>query len=449
MKKLGGGYYKLFSASVISNLGDGIATIAYPWLASALTRNPLLIALVAVVQHLPWLLFSLPAGVITDRYDRRRLMVGANATRAVLTLGVAIALISGGDDLPGPDQLDDASFFIDTNIALYLVVLLATLLLGTAEVLYDNTAQTLMPSVVETDQLEKANGRLWSVEQVANSFGGRFLGALLLSVSFALPFVFDAVTFAVSAALITLIRLKPRPQSKAAQSEANQFKATERASMRAELKEGFSWLWGHEFLRPLAIILGTMNGLSALSSASMVLFAQEVLSTSTTEFAILETGGAIGGILAGWTAASVSKKLGSGPSLWLTLITGSITGVIIGSASNWPIVWVMFGLFMFTGVLWNVITVALRQSVIPDDLLGRVNSVYRFFAWGAIPIGALLGGLIVLVSERAGVDRTMALRLPWFVSGVGHLVLLLIAGSRLTTARIEAVRATAEVKVAE
>ena len=200
--KLGRSYFKLFGASTISNLGDGIGIIAYPWLASAVTRNPILIALVAVVQRLPWLVFTLPAGVITDRHDRRTLMVWSNAARTVLTLAVAFVVLSQQGMLPGPDEVSDETFAITTNHALYLVIILATLLMGIAEVLYDNSAQTFMPSIVHTEQLEKANGRMWSTEMVANTFVGPPLGALLIAVAFCLPFFVDAATFAVSAALI-------------------------------------------------------------------------------------------------------------------------------------------------------------------------------------------------------------------------------------------------------
>jgi MFS family permease len=144
-KRLGGNYFKLLSASTISNLGDGIGIIAYPWLASAITRNPLLISLVIVVQRLPWLVFSLPAGVITDRYDRRTLMVISYAARAALTLLVAFVVLGKQGGLPGPDTISDAATVITTDTSLYVLVLIATLLLGVAEVLYDNSAQTFCP----------------------------------------------------------------------------------------------------------------------------------------------------------------------------------------------------------------------------------------------------------------------------------------------------------------
>lgn len=429
--KLGSNYFKLFGASTISNMGDGVGQIAYPWLASAVTRNPLLVALVIVVQRLPWLFFSLPAGVITDRNDRRTLMVGANAARAILTLVVAFVVMAQSTGLPSPDRLDDPNLSIDTNTFLYLLVLVATLLLGISEVLYDNTAQTIMPSIVHATQLEKANGRLWSAEQVTNTFAGPALGALLLALTFSAPFFFDALSFGVSAALIALI---PRSRVKG--------EAVVRRPWKVELKEGFTWLWRHDLLRPLAIILGLLNMLGTLSTATLVLYAQEVLNTSPTEFAILSTGGAFGGILGGWTASAVSKRLGSGPSLWLTLVGGGATTMVIGLTSQWPVAWLMFGIFMFLAVLWNVITVSLRQTIIPDELLGRVNSVYRFFAWGMMPVGALLGGVVIVIGEAAS-TRDVALRLPWLIGGAAQIVLLFFAAPRLTSARIDGAREAA------
>src|SRR5690606_34464802 len=133
-RPLGSRFRRLFAATLVSNLGDGMATIAYPWLASAVTRNPALIALVAVAQRLPWLVFSLPAGVIIDRVDRRRLMVSMDLVRGVLTLGIAFAVLGEQAGLPGPDALDTAT---GTRSGLYAVLLAATLLLGMAEVLRD------------------------------------------------------------------------------------------------------------------------------------------------------------------------------------------------------------------------------------------------------------------------------------------------------------------------
>ena len=432
-RPLGANYRRLFGASTISNLGDGIGVIAYPWLATAVTRDAFLIALVTVVQRLPWLLFSLPAGVITDRYDRRTLMFWASVARTVIAAFIAFVVLAAEDSLPDLDVLNDAEAVIDTDVGLYLTLLLVTLAFGIAEVLYDNAAQTFMPALVDPDQLERANGRLWSTEQVANTFAGPPLGGFLIAIAFSLPFFVDAVTFAVSALLIWLIRVPRRTPTPTVE---------ERRPWKTELAEGFRWLWSHDLLRPMAIILGLLNALGMLTGAIIVLFAQEVLDASAAVFAVLMMGYAVGGIIGGWTASWISRRIGPGPSLWLTLLGGAASTAITGLTSLWPVVWLMFAGYSLTGVLWNVITVSLRQTIIPDHLLGRVNSVYRFFAWGMMPIGSIFGGVIVAVADGP-LSRETSLRLPWLVAAALHLVLFVFAAPRLTTERIEAARASA------
>jgi len=437
-ERLGANYYKLMAASTISNLGDGIGVIAYPWLASAVTRNPILIAGVAAAQRLPWLLFTLPAGVITDRNDRRRLMVGSNVVRAFLTLGVAAAVMLRQDSLPSPDEAA-AGEVVGTDVGLYLVIVAATMLLGMAEVLYDNSAQTFMPAIVSQPNLEKANGRLWSVEMVANQFLGPPLAGVVLLVAFSLPFYIDAATFAVSAALIAAIATTPRVRARPPAGSGSGDKEVG-VGWVGEAKEGFAWLWRHPLLRPLAISLGLFNLLGNGVFAVLVLFAQEVLDTSSTEFAVLMTGGAVGGVVGGWSAARLARLFGDGPSLWIAVAVNGAMTTAAGLVSQWPIVWVTFAVSTVFAVLWNVITVSFRQTVIPDDLLGRVNSVYRLFGWGMIPIGAIVGGLIVTVSESFGGGRELSLRMPFLVLGLAHVLLLAYAAPRLTSAKFAAAR---------
>ncbi len=430
-KPLGKNYWRLWVAHGVSNLGDGVSQVAYPWLASAVTRSPLLIASVAVASRLPWLVFTLPAGVITDRFDRRKIIIAMDITRAALALLVAVAVTFEVDNLPALDTVG-SGIDLATNWFLYTVLIVTALLFGCAEVLRDNSAQTLMPDVVEADQLESANGKLWSLEFITNSFIGPPLGSFLIGLLVFLPFYFDAATFFVSAALIATLATTVRPVKVIDERKSLNFKA--------EIKEGFAWLWKHELLRPMAIILGSLNALGAITAATFILFAQEILNTSVFIFAILGTAGAIGGTVGGILGPKISAKLGSGPSLYLTLLSAPLMSLIIGLNSSWQVFWALSAIGTCFAVLWNVITVSLRQSIIPSHLLGRVNSVYRFFAWGSLPIGTLIGGAVVDLVEL-GADREFALRLPYFLVAVAGLLLFFFAAPRLTTAKIEAARA--------
>ena len=429
-KKLGASYWKLWSATAISNLGDGISTVAYPWLASAITRSPILIALAAVASRLPWLIFTLPAGVITDRFDRRKIIASMDFFRGLLTLIVAAVVFQQRNTLPSLNHVASITQ-VKTNWTLYLVSMFAALLFGFAEVLRDNAAQTFIPSVVDEENLEKANGRMWSAESLTNSFIGPPLGSLLIVVAISLPFFVDAGSFFIAAALIAIIpgifSAKPNSEN------------LEKVNFWVDLKEGFMWLWSHTLLRPMAIILGCMNGIGSFVGAVFILFAQEILHTSVFIFSILGTAGAIGGVLGGTLGPRFSKKIGSGTSLALVLISSPIFLILIGSTNSWQIAWVVIAVETFFAVLWNVITVSLRQSIIPVHLLGRVNSVYRFFAWGSIPIGILLGGLSVTLIHHVA-SREFALRAPYFLGALLSILLAIFAIPRLTTSRIEAAR---------
>lgn len=429
--KLGASYWKLWSATGISNLGDGITSVAYPWLASAVTRSPILIALSAVISRLPWLIFTLHAGVITDRFNRKHIIVGMDIARGFLTIAVGAFVFLERDSLPALNDLANLSV-VETNYTLYFVILITAFLFGLAEVLRDNSAQTLMPAVVEDKDLEKANGRMWSAESLTNSFIGPPLGSLIIGVAIFLPFFVDAATFFIAAALIAAMKPTVKSFAPAAKSGPINF--------RAEIKEGFSWLWSHSLLRPMAIILGLLNGIASLTGAVFILFAQEVLQTTVFIFAILGTAGAIGGIAGGILGPKVAEKIGSGRSLALALISMPITTLLIGFTSQWYIVWVLVIFETFTAVLWNVVTVSLRQSLIPTNLLGRVNSVYRFFAWGTIPIGTLLGGGLVAMLENP-LGREMAFRSIYFVGAAAGFLLFIYAARVLTTEAIDQARA--------
>ncbi len=430
---LGSDYLRLWVASVISNFGDGLSTVAYPWLASAVTRDPVLIAGIGLLRFLPWLAFTLPAGVITDRYDRKKLVAWMDSLRFVVTLGVALAIVPFQSSLSSPEEIASGSASPPTGATMLLVVLYGSaLLFGMAEVLRDNSAQTLLPSIVDKTQLERANGRLWSAEMVMNTFVGPPAAGPILAIAFALPFFIDAGSFAVAAGLIFTIG-----------GRAAQKSARPQGRMSDELKEGFGWLWRNLFLRRLAILLGLTNGLTNLAFAVFVLFAQEILNLGPVGFGLIGTGFAIGGVLGGLGGARVSERFGPGSAILGTLGVIAVGSTITGLTSSAVLVWALGVAQGFASTVWNVVTVSLRQQIIPDRLLGRVNSGYRFFGWGMMPIGIGLGGVLTDVLETT-VNREVGLRAPWVLCGLAHVGLLWWAWSRINTRTIQEARASAD-----
>ncbi len=400
-------YWKLWGAVASSNLGDGLVSLAIPWLASLLTRDALAIAGVALATRLPWLVFSLQAGALTDRFDRRRLMIVANSLRALVVGAAAVAV------------------FLDVmTIPLLYVVGFG---LGMCEVVFDNTSQTILPGLVPRERLERANGNIMGAQMVIAEFVARPIAGALVGLALSLPFAIDAVTAAVSVALIAAI-----PGSVRTPHDATQ----KRPRMRTQIAEGLRWLWQHRLLRLLAISLGIMNGMMAGAMATYVLFVQEILLLDGLGFGLLLAGGSVGGLLGSILAPNVTRAIGSGPSLTFGLTAPIVALAVIATTSNPIVAGAGMAAFGFTALMWNVVTVSLRQTLIPDPLLGRVNSVYRFFGWGAMPIGTLLGGALVNVVELTA-TRELGLRSPFILGAVVYALLAMVAAPRLRTARID------------
>ncbi len=410
---LDGRYWKLWGAVASSNIGDGLVSLAIPWLASLLTRDALAIAGVALATRLPWLVFSLQAGALTDRFDRRRLMVIANTLRALVVGTATIAVMADVMTLP----------------LLYAV----GFALGMCEVVFDNTSQTILPALVPRDRLERANGNIMGAQMVIADFVARPISGALVGIALSLPFAIDALTAAVSAALIAAI-----PGSFQTPQDAER----PRPRMRTQIAEGLRWLWKHRLLRLLALALATMNGISAAALATYVLFVQEILLLDGLGFGLLLAAGSLGGLLGSLLAPTMTKRLGSGPSLFFAIITPVVSFTATALTSNVFVVGAAFAAFGFTAVMWNVVTVSLRQTLIPDGLLGRVNSVYRFFGWGAMPIGTILGGALVNLVE-ATASRDLGLRAPFVAGALVYAILAITVSPRLTSRRIQEARAAA------
>jgi len=399
-------YRMLFTGSAFSNLADGISALAFPWLATLISRDPFHIALVAFATRLPWLLFALPAGVVIDRVNRQKVMVRADLLRLGLSLGV-VALILAAPALP----LDDGS---GTALPLILALSAIAFLLGGAEVFRDNAAQTVLPVLVDNRDLETANGQIWSIEQVMGSFVGPPLAGLLIALAVPVPFGFDALMFGLSAWCIWCIAFPARTAIRVPEG------------FWREMRAGFRWLLGHRLILQLAVMLGLLNALHIMALTILVLYAQEVLGLSAFGYGVLLTAGAAGGVLGGLVCPAIAARIGPGRSLFLALAVFPLPYGVIYLTGSPILVGLVLFVEMFAALLWNVVTVSYRQRVIPQDLLGRVNSIYRFFGWGMMPLGALAAGLVVNWSE-ADLGREAALRLPYLLAALGSVAMLVYA----------------------
>ncbi|MDF3349289.1 MFS transporter [Sulfitobacter sp. KE34] len=399
-------YRLLLSASSVSNLGDGIAMVALPWLATMLTSDPLFIAGVATAQRLPWLLFSLPVGVWTDRADRRLLMFRADLVRVALMVFTVLMIVSQTSMPP-----------TGSGFAAILSLTVIAFLFGSAEVVRDNAAQTVLPSIVTHADLERANGQMWSAEQVCGQFIGPPVAGLMIASAVAFPFGVNASIYALSAILIWLIALPPRS-------------AAVSSRFLPALLEGFGWMRRNPIILRLAIMLGAINAVFIGGMTVLVLYAQEVLHLSATGYGLLLTVGAMGGVAGGFLAPVLAGRLGMKRSLLAALCTFTIINLILGFFASPALAGIALFLEAAAGMLWNVVTVSYRQRLIPDELLGRVNSVYRFFGWGAMPFGAMGSGALVAALTPA-IGRLEALHTPYLFAAFICALLAVFAIFRL------------------
>lgn len=387
-RPLGPDYRRLWTAAGISTLGDGVREAALPLLAASLTRDPGTVAAVTFAGRLPWLLFSLMSGAVVDRVDRRRVMWTVDSGRALVMTGLAAAVL-----------------FDATSIPLLVIV---AFVLGTGETLFDNAAQSFLPSVVARDQLEEANSRLYAAQISSQEFVGPPVGSILFAAAMAAPFFLDAGSFVVAVALVLGIRSRPRTPRPA---------AADRTRIWTEIGEGLRWLWRHRLLRTLALMLGMWNLLTTASAAVFVLFATEELHVSTAGYGLLFSAGAVGSIAGSILATRIIRGVGAGRALLTAVVVSGLAYFVVALTSNAYLVGAMGAIGGLLGVVWNVITVSLRQAIIPDELLGRVNSVYRFLGWGMMPIGAALGGVVA---------SAFGLRSTYWIGGAVLLAMALV-----------------------
>ncbi|WP_431300789.1 MFS transporter [Tabrizicola sp. BL-A-41-H6] len=396
---------RFITASGMTNLADGIAMVAWAWIASLLTRDPLLVALMPVALRLPWFLLALPAGVVTDRVDRRRLIVWMDVLRGLAFAAAALAIWLALPLAPAPQAGVSSP-------GLYWALAVAAFAVGAAEVFRDNAAQTMLPSLVPHDQLERANGRLWSAELLTNAMIGPAVGAVLIAAWLPLAFGVNALAYGAAVLLVAGISGRFRPEQRAVRN------------WRAELGEGLAFLRGKPLLRTLAWTTGIWNLLYQMVAIGVVLHAQENLGLSAEAYGLTLAGGAIGGIAGALAGERIAKTFGPARTMPLALSISAPCFAAIALAPGPVTLGLCFAAMQFSGYVWDIVSVSTRQRMIPDPLRGRVNSLYRLLAWGMMPLGLVLSGLTVSLAETV-LPRAAALTLPFWLAAVGAAVLTL------------------------
>jgi MFS family permease len=391
---LGRNFSKALAASGFANLADGVFQVALPLLAVQLTRSPLLIAGVTVAARIPWLLAPV-AGAFADRLDRRQSMVRVNLVRTVLLGGLAVAVAA--------------------DVASLAMLYAVAVLLGVAETLFDTSAQSLLPALVDRDDLTRANSRLFAVELVANVFVGPPLGGLLAAIGLAVALGAPAAAYLVGAGCLALISGNFRAVGAGPAGSTR---------LRDEIAEGLGFVWRHPVLRPLAIMLGVENMAYAAGFAVFVLYAVAPgpMGLSEAGYGILLATLGVGSLLGTGLAVPAERRLGRVRTLVVSVVLSAASLVVPALTTSPVLIGASFVVGGVAIVLWNVVTVSLRQRITPDRLLGRMNAAYRLVGWGTMPIGAVLGGFLA---------DELGLRAPFVVAAA--LTVAVLAGFRFVT----------------
>ena len=374
---MSGRFAKLWTASTLSALGTGLTVVAAPLYVSARTSNALIVSATTGVAMLPWLLFALPAGVLVDRVDRRRLMVAVDWARAAAMGVLAVAILGGWSSI------------VLLDLVLFLI--------NTGETAFEPAAQSMVPAVVPRDQLERANGWLVGGLTLSRYMIAGPLGGFLFVVAASIPFFANAGTYAASAVLVGLVggsyRVTRPGQAPSPDAPARRVGGPG-SRVRAEVAEGLRWLLKQRMLRTMAILIGLLNITLAAATAVLVLLAKERLHVGSVGYGSLFTCMAVGSLLGSAVGDRVIRRVTATWTIRIGLLVEALTHLTLALATNVYVVGVVMAAFGIHAALWTIVGTSLRQRLTPEHMLGRVSSANLFISAGGEVAGALLGGAL-------------------------------------------------------
>lgn len=379
-------FKRLWRSSVVSNLADGLLRTVVPIYAISLTESPILISLISAMTLLPWLFFAVIIGTLADRIDRKRLLIYSTLLRTCIVAVMAIAISAG-------------------VMSIYLLLALI-FIAGACEVSIDTTAQSMIPEMLEKDQLERGNSRLYIAETVISQFIGSPLSGFLYALAVIVPFYSAAGGY-----LLALLILMVMPYQRAT-IDRNEHDRNEhdrdQSGFIEELKFGLRFLFTHQRLRQLVIITTILGFLFSASHATIALFMVKELGLDPRYFGVVLAVQGVGGVAGGLLANRLSTTFTRGKTLAGAIMLTTVLILVTGFMPNIYYFTLTATLAGFASTIWNILLMSTYQVLIPNHLYGRIHGARRTIVWGLMPIGAFLGGVIA----------TFGLRLPFIICGV-------------------------------
>ncbi|MDQ4051807.1 MAG: MFS transporter [Actinomycetota bacterium] len=390
--RLGTGFRWVLASSWVSNVGDGIALAAGPLLVASQTDQAFLVALAALLQWAPPLLFGLYAGALTDRLDRRLIVMTVDLLRCVVLVLLATAIIT--------DQVS------------IVLVLLAMFLLGTAEMFADNASSTLLPMLVHRDDLAIANARLQTGFITVNQLAGPPIGAALFAAGMAWPFMVQAVLVMLGALLISRLVLPHHRRDPETLSH-----------IRHDIAEGFRWVWHHAAVRTLVLTIFTFNITFGAAWSVLVLYATQRLGLGAVGFGLVTTVSAVGGLLGTLSYGWITRRVSLGNIMRIGLVFETITHLGLAITTSPWVAMPIFFVFGAHAFIWGTTSITVRQRAVPTELQGRVGSVNLVGVFGGLVVGAGIGGVL---AQQWGVTA------PFWFAFVGSALFVVLIWGQLT-----------------
>ncbi len=381
--RMGTSFRWLVGSTWTTELGDGIALAAGPLLVASVTDDPLLVAMGALLQRLPWLLFGLYAGVLADRVDRRLLVLAVGTMRTAVLCVLAAALFVGAVDVR--------------------VVLAAMFLLGVADVFTGTTTGTLLPMVVPRTDLGVANARLMAGHLTLGEMVGPAVGAALFALGSAWPFASQAVLVALGAVMVSRMRLPVLPPS------------GRTPHLRRDVVEGLRWTWGNPAVRTLTLAIVTFNVTWGAAWSVLVLYADQRLGLGPAGYGLLFTASAVGGVLSTGSYDWLERRFGLAALMRWGLVIETFTHLGLALTTTPAVAMAILFAFGAHAFVWGTTSRTVRMRAVPVQLQGRVGSLYMIGVYGGIVAGQALGGVIARIWGVTG---------PFWFAFAGSAVIL-------------------------
>jgi MFS family permease len=390
--RLGTGYRWLLASSWTTNLGDGVAVAAGPLLVASLTDDPFLVSLAALLRWAPPMVFGLYAGVLSDRLDRRLVVIAADGARAIVLSALVVTMLTGSVSV--------------------IVALVALGLLATAEVFADNTSMTLTPMLLDRDDLAIANSRLQAGFITLNQLVGPPIGAALFAAGRAWPFVTEAVLVTVGVTLVARIVLPAHGRGRGSPS-----------SLRHDTTEGLRWTLHHAAVRTLTLTILIFNITFGAAWSVLVLYASRRLGLGAVGFGLLTTVSAAGGLLGTALYGWITRRVSLGNVMRAGLVIETLTHLALAVTTSPWVASPIFFVFGAHAFIWGTTSITVRQRAVPSHLQGRVSSVNTISVYGGLVAGSAIGGTL---AAHYGVTA------PFWFAFAGSAVFVVLLWRELT-----------------